>query len=172
MRGVRRYPTAGLTTCIIVLALVAWRLSTTSETPPALPAEGIETVITRVVDGDTLIIESGERIRLLGVDTPETKHPDRPAEPWGHEASEFTRTHVEGHPVRLEFDRERQDRYGRWLAYVFRDDWFLNEELIRQGYSRAETRFPFRSDRQRQFRKAEQEARDEQRGIWSDAQPR
>ncbi len=172
MRRVRRYPTAGLTTCIILLTLVVWRLSTTPEVPRALPATGIETVITRVVDGDTLIIETGERIRLLGVDTPETKHPNRPAEPWGHEASEFTRQHVEGQRVQLEFDRERQDRYGRWLAYVFRDDWFLNEELIRQGYSRAETRFPFRSDRQRLFRKAEQEARDERRGIWSDVPSR
>ncbi|GAB4139683.1 MAG: hypothetical protein Tsb009_08740 [Planctomycetaceae bacterium] len=123
-------------------------------------------VVERVVDGDTLLLENGTRVRLLGVDTPETKHPHKPAEPLGEEAYEFTKRHVEGKKVTLRFDRERRDRYRRVLAYVYVDDWFLNEELIRNGFSRAETRFPFRKSMKQRFRNAEAEARKHRRGIW------
>jgi len=78
--------------------------------------------VERVVDGDTLLLAGGTRIRLLGVDTPETKHPDRPPEPLGFEAAAFTRSHVENRYVKLRFDRERRDRYRRVLAYVYRDN--------------------------------------------------
>ena len=67
----------------------------------------------------------------------------------------------------LQFDRERQDRYHRVLAYVYRDDWMLNEELIRAGFSRAETRFPYSSAMKRRFRAAEKEARENNRGLWA-----
>lgn len=123
--------------------------------------------VRRAVDGDTLLMENGVRIRLIGVDTPETKHPDRPPEPFGAEASEFTRQRVEGRNVRLEYDRERYDDHRRTLAYVFIDDQMLNEELLRGGYGRALLRFPYRNDRKQLFREAEREARDARRGIWS-----
>ena len=167
----RRYPPWGAIVSWTIVALVLWRLYIYQPATSVLPAEGLDTRVVRVVDGDTLLIEQGHRIRLLGVDTPETKHPNRPAEPWGAEASAFTRDLIEGREVRLEFDRERQDRYGRWLAYVFVDGVMLNELLIRQGYSRAEIRFPFRSDWQRLFQKAEQAAREEGLGIWSGESP-
>jgi micrococcal nuclease len=123
--------------------------------------------VERVVDGDTLLLEGGTRIRLLGVNTPETKHPDRPPEPFGFEAAAFTRRHTEGRYVKLRFDRERRDRYHRVLAYVYLDDWFLNEELIRAGYSRAETRFPYSGTMKNRFRQAEEQARTERRGRWA-----
>lgn len=163
----RRWPTIAQWLGSVFLILLFWRLAQQERSPAPLPAEGVELRVERAVDGDTLLMEGGYRIRLFGVDTPETKHPHRPPEPWGVEAAEYTQERVEGRIVRLEFDRERQDAYGRWLAYVFVDDSLLNEELIRQGFSEAETRFPFRGDRQRLFEKAEELAREQKLGIWS-----
>src|SRR5882724_9434178 len=81
--------------------------------------------VQRVVDGDTLMLGTGERIRLIGVNTPESKHPQKPVEAFGKEASAFTKRMVEGKLVRLEFDplssrrNDGKDRYSRTLAYVF-----------------------------------------------------
>ena len=98
---------------------------------------------TRVVDGDTIILGNGERVRLIGVDTPETKHTNKPVEYFGKEASAFTRSKVEGKDVRLEYDQQQRDKYGRLLAYVYlMDGTFLNAEIIKQGYGNAFTKFP------------------------------
>lgn len=139
-----------------------------SHLPTATVADGEGTWrIQRVVDGDTVVLQDGQRVRLIGVDTPETKHPARPVEPFGPEASAFTKRAVEGRVVQLKFDREKIDRYQRVLAYVYVGDWCLNEELIRAGYSRCITKYPFDRSMKARFRLAEQEARQQQRGIWS-----
>jgi len=124
--------------------------------------------VERVVDGDTIVVEGVGRVRLIGVDTPETVAPGRPVEFFGREASAFTKRLLEGRPVRLEYDRERTDRYGRTLAYVhLADGTFANAEIIRRGYGHAYTRFPFRYlDR---FRQLEREARSAGRGLWNPA---
>ena len=120
-------------------------------------------LVERVVDGDTIIVEGVGRVRLIGVDTPETVHPNRPVEFFGKEASAFTKGLLEGKRVRLEYDQERQDRYGRTLAYVYlTDGTFVNAEIIRRGYGHAYTRFPFRH--MEAFRQFEREARDNRRG--------
>jgi micrococcal nuclease len=119
------------------------------------------------VDGDTLLLVGGERVRLIGIDTPESVKPETPPELFGPEASAFTKQLVEGREVRLEFDRHREDQYGRTLAFVYIGELLLNEEIVRQGFSRAETRFHFRSDYQKRFVAAEQAARAARRGIWS-----
>lgn len=124
--------------------------------------------VKRVVDGDTLLLVDGTRVRLIGVNTPETKHPSKPVSPLGVEAAAFTKKHVEGRDVTLQFDRERRDKYHRVLAYVYRDDWFLNEELIRAGFSKAETRFPYSSRMKKRFKEAEAEAREHRRGLWAE----
>jgi micrococcal nuclease len=122
--------------------------------------------VERVVDGDTLIVEDVGRVRLIGVDTPETVDPRRPVERFGREASEFLRRLVNGRSVRLEYDRERRDQYGRTLAYVFLPDGtFVNEEIIRQGYGFAYTRVPFKY--LERFRGREREAREARRGLWA-----
>ena len=127
-------------------------------------------VVERVVDGDTLLLQSGERVRLIGVDTPETKHPSKPVQYFGKEASAFTRRIVERKRVRLEFDqanaaRGHKDRYGRTLAYVFLEDGtLLNAEIIKQGYGHAYTQFPF--SHLEEFRQLEREAREQGRGLW------
>ena len=123
---------------------------------------------TRVVDGDTIIVDMNgkeERVRLIGVDTPETVHPNKPVEYFGKEASEFTKNMVEGKRVRLEYDWQRRDKYGRLLAYVYlQDGTFLNAEIIKQGYGFAYTRFPFKY--LEEFRQYEREARENGRGLW------
>ena len=69
--------------------------------------------VKRVIDGDTILLSNGERVRLIGVDTPETKHPSKPVEYYGKEATAFTKKMVEGKFVRLEYDWQERDKYGR-----------------------------------------------------------
>ena len=121
--------------------------------------------VVRVVDGDTLLLDRNERVRLIGVDTPETVDPRRPVEWFGKEASAFTKRMVEGKKVRLEYDQDRKDRFGRTLAYVYLEDGtFLNAEIVKQGYGHAYTQFPFKY--LEEFRGYERQAREAQRGLW------
>ena len=105
--------------------------------------------VIRVIDGDTVKIDyQGAKInvRLIGVDTPETVHPNKPVEVYGKEASNFTKNLLHGESVYLRFDAERTDKYNRLLAYLYRapDGLFVNLEIVRQGYGHAYTRFPFK----------------------------
>lgn len=155
---------------VVLGSLIAWQYYFPAEPEPArLPEPGATAFVERAVDGDTLLLAGGTRVRLLGVDTPETKRPDWPVEPFGPEAHEFTREHVEGRSVRLEFDKERRDKYGRVLAYVYLDDWFLNEELIRAGMGRAILNHPYSESMKRRFRAAQREAQRDRKGIWSNS---
>ncbi len=135
--------------------------------PQGPPVSGETARVQRVVDGDTLLLENRVRIRLIGVNTPETKAEGRPVEPWGPEASAFTEQMVGGRLVTLEYDRERVDDYGRTLAYVYVDGVMLNEALIEAGLSPAVLRHPYRADRKKQFQAAEARAKAKQLGIWS-----
>lgn len=126
-------------------------------------------LVTEAVDGDTVRVGRGwwrTTVRLIGVDTPETVHPEKPVEFFGPEASEFTKKSLEGKWVHLEFEPLDQiDIHGRLLAYIFLEDGTLfNREVVRQGYARAYTRFPFRY--QTEFRLAQKEARGAGRGLW------
>jgi len=122
--------------------------------------------VKRVVDGDTIVLENGERVRLIGVDTPETVHPNKPVQYFGKEASAFTKNMVEGKKVKLEYDWQRKDRYGRTLAYVYLEDGtHLNAEIIKQGYGFAYTKYPFKY--LEEFRKYERKAREEGKGLWA-----
>ena len=155
---------------LVLAALVLLRLlqqDSSSVSPEALE-EGTYRV-ERVVDGDTLLLTNGARIRLQGVDTPETVKPNHPVEPFGPEATEFTRQFIaQGNgSVRLQFDRERVDKYGRFLAYVWVGDRMLNEELVRAGLATAELEYRYSSTMKTRFRRAEKEAEDAARGIWS-----
>ena len=121
--------------------------------------------VKRVVDGDTLLLANDEQVRLIGVDTPETKHPQKPIERFGKEASLFTKKMVEGKEVRLEYDWQRRDKYNRLLAYVYLSDGtFLNAEIIKQGYGFAYTKYPFKY--LEDFREYEREARENKKGLW------
>ncbi|MBI4848901.1 MAG: thermonuclease family protein [Nitrospirae bacterium] len=123
---------------------------------------------TRVIDGDTIVVVMNgktEKVRLIGVDTPETVHPSKPVEHFGKEASAFTKHLAEGRMLRLEYDWQIRDKYKRLLAYVYLEDGtFLNTEIIRQGYGFAYTKFPFKY--LDEFREYEKEARENKRGLW------
>ncbi|MCY4602166.1 MAG: thermonuclease family protein [Acidobacteria bacterium] len=138
-------------------------LTVTAAALAAAPADA--QLVERVVDGDTIIVQGVGRVRLIGVDTPETVHPRRPVECFGKEASAFAKRLLEGQRARLEYDQERTDRYGRTLAYVhLPNGTFANAEIVRQGYGHAYTRFPFRY--LDEFRRYEREARQQGRGLW------
>jgi len=114
------------------------------ETEVTIPIGEDERVYTvsRAIDGDTLLLSNDERIRLIGVDTPESVHPKKPVEYYAKEASAFTKREIQGQQVRIEYGWERKDKYGRTLAYVYRvsDGFFLNAEIVKQGYGHAYTR--------------------------------
>ena len=173
-RRYRRSPFGRFLFILLLAAIVAvrWYQSKQRPAPPEVLDEGIDYRVERVVDGDTLLLTNNARVRLLGIDTPETKKKDHPIEPWGPEATDYTKRFVSaaGDRVQLEFDKERVDRYGRALAYVFSNGRFLNEELVRAGLARVR-HDPFSSSVRRKLRKAEDEAKTARRGIWSGTRP-
>ena len=128
--------------------------------------------VKRVIDGDTIVLPfygGEEKVRLIGIDTPESVHPSKPVEYFSKEAAEFTRQAVEGKEVWLEFDHERTDKYLRTLAYVHMENGkVLNEELLRLGYARAYTKFPFKY--KERYCQLENEAKKAGRGLWKKKQ--
>ncbi len=120
-------------------------------------------LVTHVTDGDTIGVGRGWRcqtVRLIGIDTPETAHPEKPVEFFGPDAPEFTKRQLEGEKVHLEFETSTQyDDYGRLLAYVFlMNGTLFNAELIKQGYARVIAPSPFH--RYKEFCLYEQGARE------------
>jgi len=136
-------------------------------------------LVTRVVDGDTLKLENGERVRLIGIDTPEmhesqklyrdsarSKQDISTIQKLGKRAYEFTKNLVEGKRVSLEFDVEKHDRYGRLLAYVYlKDGTFVNAKIVEEGYASLMT-FPPNVKYADLFLKLHQEARNSRKGLW------
>ena len=144
-------------------AITTTSASVPTTVPPGVPASGDDTIVVRVVDGDTLEVSGGTRVRLIGVDAPETS-----GACFGPEATRYATELVPpGTPVRLVYDRERLDQYGRTLAYVYKltDGVFVNQAVARNGFAtqltvgdnvaHAET-----------FRRAVSEARTASLGLW------
>jgi micrococcal nuclease len=126
-----------------------------------------------VVDGDTIEVEyegEVEDVRYIGIDTPESVAPDQPVECFGPEASAYNADLVEGERVRLVFDAERRDRYGRLLAYVYVGDRFVNAALLRAGYATTLTIAP-NDSHAAEFDRLEQEAGNAGRGLWAACGP-
>jgi micrococcal nuclease len=124
-------------------------------------------LVTRVIDGDTIEIEGGDKVRYIGIDTPETKHPSKPVGCYGKEAEVKNRELVEGQKVRLEKDVSETDKYGRLLRYVYLDEVMINEFLVKEGYAQASS-YPPDIKHQDQFNDVERQAREEERGLWSE----
>ena len=130
--------------------------------------------VVRVIDGDTVKIDyngKATNVRLIGVDTPETVHPNKPVEEYGKEASNFTKNLLLGESVYLRFDIDKTDKYGRLLAYLYRapDGLFVNLEIVRQGYGHAYTQFPFKH--MELFRHYGNRARTAGKGLYGDPGP-
>lgn len=133
-----------------------------------LPA-GLDTTVSRVIDGDTIVVASGHHIRLIGVDTPETKDPRKPVQCFGKEASAFMSSLLKpGTPVRLVGDAEQLDKYDRTLAYVYRlpDGLFINAELVRRGYAHVLT-IPPNVAHADEFTALARQASTSGLGLWS-----
>jgi len=136
-------------------------------------------LVTRAVDGDTLKLENGERVRLIGIDTPEMHESSKlnrdaqrsgqdvaAIKQLGRQSYEFTKKLVEGKRVRLEFDVERFDKYKRILVYVYLSDGtFVNAEIVKQGYASLMT-YPPNVKYAELFQKLYREARENRRGLW------
>lgn len=128
--------------------------------------------VVRVVDGDTLVVDADgvdQRVRLIGINTPESVDRNRPVMCFGKEASRHLGELLpEGTPVRLERDVEPRDRYDRLLAYVYRssDGTFVNLEMVTDGYAQQYT-FPPNVAHTEQFGRAERDARAAGTGLWS-----
>jgi len=137
--------------------------------------------VKRVVDGDTLLLENGERVRLIGIDTPEMHDSNKlyrdsrksgrdvnVIKELGRRSYAFTRNLAEGKQVRLEFDQERTDRYNRLLAYVYlQDGTFINAEIIKEGYASLMT-IPPNVKYADLFLGLYRQARENKRGLWED----
>jgi micrococcal nuclease len=146
-----------------------------SSRPPALRAGALppgEYAVDRVVDGDTLILHTrlgAVRVRLQGLNTPETVKEDSPVEQWGPEATRFTKefvarargrvtVHVEGEP---------RDKFDRYLVFIYNGDELLNEQLIRAGLAHAKLGYDYSQPMKDLFRHAQREAQRNNRGVWS-----
>lgn len=127
--------------------------------------------VTEAVDGDTIAIDMAgvtEKVRFIGVDTPETHKPNTPVQCYGEEAAAFTKSLISDKTVRLEDDPKDQDRdiYGRLLRYVYLSDGtFVNKKLVESGYGFAYTLFPF--SRKSEFVSAENTAKSQKVGLWA-----
>ena len=124
-----------------------------------------DVLVVRVIDGDTVELENGDRVRYLGIDTPETVHPDKPVECYGPEATERNKELVEGKMVSLLQDGPDRDGYDRLLRYVFIDGTFVNGDLVWGGYAYArsygDTPLFYQT-----LVQLERSAREGERGLW------
>lgn len=131
--------------------------------------------VTDFIDGDTVAVDMNgttEKIRFIGVDTPETHDPRKSVECFGQAAANFTKSFIGQNNVRLESDPQNtnRDRYNRLLRYVYTpDNRLVNAEIIKQGYGFAYTYFPF--SKIEEFRSYETEARTKNLGLWSSCKP-
>ncbi len=147
-------------------------------TEPPLPVsgsavEGIEgerVIVTKVVDGDTIVVNGRQTVRLIGIDTPETVDPRRPVGCFGKEASNKAKELLSGKEVILQRDVSETDKFKRLLRYIFLplpdgQTLFINDYLVREGYAKVLT-YPPDVKYNEQFRLAETEARENNRGLW------
>ena len=141
---------------LFVLFLVSCTGNVTVETLKEGPF-----VVTQVIDGDTLELETGERVRLSGINTPET------GECYYLEAKQRLTTLVLGKKVYLEQDRTLEDKYGRLLRYIYLDDILINEILVQEGYAKVYDKYKEDTQRYEQLKEKETFAIKEQKGVWN-----
>lgn len=174
----RRRPVQALaTTCVAMVMLCACTdPAPTTVTVPGTTEQGTEAIVRSVVDGDTIEVSfgggPGERVRLLGIDTPETVKPDAPVDCFGPEASGATKDLLApGTTVIVQRDTEARDRYGRLLGYIWRTDGtFVNRVLVAEGFARTLSIAPNTAHRG-DLAAAAAEARAAGRGLWSSCPP-
>lgn len=152
---------SGLRGILALALLAAWVGGCTRETGPAIQA-----TVQQVIDGDTVVLDDGRKVRYVGIDTPELGKIDHPPE-FLAEAARGENSRLTLHqPVRLEFDAERYDQYGRTLAYVFlADGRLVNAELVRAGLARVYI-IPPNVKYQQLLVEEQRQALAARRGLW------
>jgi micrococcal nuclease len=171
MRGRRGWLGSLALAAAVALLLISQRGSddpTRQGPPPEDGGGGQRAYVSRVIDGDTVEVRLGSReddVRYIGIDTPETVKPGTPVQCFGPEAHDRNQRLVEGRTVRLVFDRERRDVYGRLLAYVWVGRRMVNAELVRDGYARTLTIAP-NDTHAGLFHRLASVAGREGRGLW------
>lgn len=139
-------------------------------TPQKQADHGPDAQVTRVVDGDTVKIKLNgqeETVRLLLVDTPETKHPSKPVQPFGPEASSFAKQELAGKKIEVEYDGPKRDKYGRLLAYIWVDGKMFNQMLLEEGLARLAYVYDPPYTHYQEYMKAQNRAKNKEKGIWS-----
>ncbi len=138
-----------------------------SSMPPSGPAQSGEYSVERVVDGDTLVLMGGDRVRLWGIDAPESVKPNSPVEPFGPEASQAVRDYIQSVAGRIRLETENQrDKYGRLLGVVWAADICINEALVERGLARVAREYACPRELKARLLAAEDRARKARRGIW------
>lgn len=126
----------------------------------------VPATVKRVIDGDTIELASGEKVRYIGIDTPEKVSPSVSTQCYAEEASTYMRSLVEGKNIKLTQDTSARDRYGRLLAYVYLENGtLLNEDLVRKGYAFSSA-YPPDTAQQRLLDQAQESARSQNLGLW------
>ncbi|UCG94229.1 MAG: thermonuclease family protein, partial [Candidatus Aerophobus sp.] len=123
--------------------------------------------VKKVVDGDTIVLASGQKVRYIGIDAPEMEAPPIKGKYYGKESYELNKKLVQGKKVRLELEKQKMDFERRLLAHVFVGDLFISAELVKQGQARVST-FPPNIKYEELFIKLEKEAINNKRGLWAD----
>jgi micrococcal nuclease len=141
-----------------------------SQTPAPSSLSGTTTaLVARVIDGDTIELQGGARVRYIGMDTPETVDPGKPVGCYGPEASARNKALVEGKTVQLEKDVSETDRYGRLLRYVYLNGTMINEQLVAEGYAMSST-YPPDVKYQDRILAAQHTAQAADKGLWGGCQ--
>jgi micrococcal nuclease len=123
--------------------------------------------IERVIDGDTVVLDDQRHVRLVGIDSPETNHPDQPVQRYGEEAKKYLKQRIEGKTCVLEYETTNEkDVYGRTLAMIFLDGDNINAEMIKQGLAYAYVKDP--NSRTKDFAVLENIAKKFRKGLWMD----
>lgn len=121
--------------------------------------------VAKVIDGDTLVLKTGQHVRLIGINAPELHHPVLGEQPYGREAKEHLEKLIMGKKVRLELDVQTHDKYGRLLAYVYVGKIFVNAKMVEDGYAQVMT-VPPNVKYQELFLKLQREAMEKGKGLW------
>lgn len=162
-----RLPSPAIFALMVLAILLLLKLpDAVNDTPPVTPTTSVR--VTRVIDGDTVEVEDGRRIRLLGIDAPEIGYDGVPSDAGAESSREWLRQRIGGASVQLRFGPEQLDRYGRTLAWIYLPGGeLINRELLQAGQARLLTRFGLPADLSTELHQAVAEARIRKLGIWS-----
>lgn len=164
-----RQPSPAMVTVAVCATLLTIRITNDAQLPGQAnqEAQPRDVLVSFVLDGDTIETNTGERVRLLGIDAPEIAHHDQAADRYGDESAVWLTQLLRGQRVVLKFDAETKDRYGRTLAWIYLQDGSLvNLKSLETGNSRLLDRFGLPEHLENQLRDAQAQAQVQRQGLW------